>query len=151
MTMFSPDEKSDLETELLTKIAEWKKISKKYQTWDLIFRIIILIISIAIAVCSGLAASETFSTTRLLSVFATILATVSTAISAFAFTQFDFSKRALLAKAKSDGFNALLYSLKFLDPDKHVWGNKKLKVESWHFGTPLDSAKILEEAEPQTA
>jgi hypothetical protein len=61
---FTVDEKDGLKQELDGRIPEWEGISKYNQNWDIAFKVLILLISIGTAICSGLAATELIENTQ---------------------------------------------------------------------------------------
>lgn len=151
MAKFTADEKEQLRQELETTVSKWDSTSRGNQLWDIRFKVIILLISVGIAVCSGLAATKLIENTQPWSVVATILAAVSSALSGFAFTQFNFATRQLVWKAKADEFRNLRYELLFLDPEKETWGRLKGTVERWNDNTPLEQLRLVDSREVSTS
>lgn len=144
MAKFTANEKEELRQELDNLIAKCDQTSRDNQSWDIFFKVTILAMSLVIAICSGLAAAEVIANSKLLSIVATILATISTVLSVFAFNQFNFSARQQLWRSKTNAFSDLRYRLLYLDSDKESWGRLKIIVESWNDSTPIEQAKLPE-------
>ena len=118
MDPFSQEQKDALIKELdaeRVRAAHWSDYNHGYEIW---FRIIVALMSIAIAVCSGIAAVDSKVPSVKLSATSGILAGVIAIVSGFAFQTFDFSGRRERWAVKAAAIRALIDQLRFLEPDR---------------------------------
>jgi hypothetical protein len=112
MPPLSDDDRKKELAELQQVRNEAKHWSDYNHKWEIGFRVLVLVMSIATAVCSGIAASDSKNPSVQLSVTSTILSAVIAIVSAFAFQLFDFSGRRERWNAKASAFSELIDHLK---------------------------------------
>jgi hypothetical protein len=146
MQKFAAEEKTEITSKVEEDRTNAQKIARYNQKVDIGFKIAVLLIGLGIVVCSAIATSDTTKSSEKTrfspswSLVSTILGGASTALSAFAFTQFNFSDRQRIWQKKTDAYAALIFQLRYLDPDKEVFLKQLETVASWNDYTPLQAS-----------
>lgn len=152
MNFISNEDQKSLTTDLAKDVDKCKGIAGINQLYDVTFKVLVLLISIAIVVTSALGSSKVtnkvIKNPETWSLFATILGGISTATSVFAFSQFNFASRQQIWNIKSQAYDYLLFQLKYLNPNVAEWGKTKHIVDSWNDFTTPEQA-ILPELKPE--
>jgi hypothetical protein len=127
-------------------LADIKADIKEAERWyfinsalDSSFKVALLIITIGTTVLSALGNREQLDkrTQKKYGAATTILAGLTVAFSAFAFTQFDYSGRQQIYRKKTDSLIALRDELRYSEPDnKTVFLLRLQDVRSWGDNTP---------------
>jgi len=107
-----------LERDLGLRIAECRRIAAYNQRWDIAFKVLLLVLTLGATVCSVFIANYTEKPPAALAIASAILAGASTALSAFAFSQFNFAARQTNWSAKANAYDALRVELLYAEPDK---------------------------------
>jgi hypothetical protein len=131
MATFESSKKVDLAKELAILTAESKKIAVINQRYDIGFRVALLLITVAATVCTVFIANYDKKPPPELSVTSAILAGIATALSAFAFSQFNFSTRHSTWQRKADTLANLRIELLYSDPDSTKFIEKMSRVMKW--------------------
>lgn len=139
MTSFDNDARAQLIAELQNEIEVARRWSRHNQGWDVGFRVGLLLLGLAIVVCSGIATSELFENPKPWSLVSTILAGVSAVISGFAFTDFSFAKRQRLWEKKANSLRSLRDELRFANPEVDAFRKRLDEVRSWGDHTDPDA------------
>jgi hypothetical protein len=128
----TPEDKANLQNELEAQIPPAEADARANHRWDIGFRIGLLVIGLAIIVTSGIATADVLPTmTKLLTAVSGMLGAATSAISGFAFTQFDFGTRWATFETKASALKSLLDEVKFLDPDKQSVVERMEKIKAW--------------------
>jgi hypothetical protein len=115
MPSLTTEQKAELRISISTELSTAERHAKTNQVYDIVFKVIILVLSIAIVVTSSLSAANLYST--ILSVCSAILGGIMAALSAFASSQINFSQRQATYTAKVSALKSLDNELIF-DPDR---------------------------------
>jgi hypothetical protein len=73
------------------------------------------------------------------SMLSAILGGISIAVSAFAFSQFNFVQRQQAQQKRADALSSLLFRLRYLDPEKELFHLQYEMVLAWNDFTSLDA------------
>jgi hypothetical protein len=118
MSSLSPEQTRRFQQSIAPEIAAAERHARTNQWYDALFKIVILGIGVGIVITSGLAAAELYpELTRLLSATSAILGGLLTAVSAFAYEQFNFAKRQSTYATKASALKSLRDEL-ILQPDE---------------------------------
>ena len=139
MAVFSDSSKTSLTAEIGTDIETARHFAGYNQGWDIAFRVGILLIGLATVVCSGIATSDIFKDPKPLSLMSTILGRMSAALSAFAFTDFSFSKRQRVWEKKSNLLRSLSDQLRFSNPEEEPFRKRLDEVRAYGDQTDPDA------------
>jgi uncharacterized membrane-anchored protein len=131
MAKFAESAKVRLATDIEKEIDEARAISKGNQGWDIAFRVGILLLGLAVVVCSGIATSDLMENPKPMSLISTVLAGVSAALSTFAFTDFSFAKRQRVWEKKSNLLRSLHDQLNYSDPDEEHFRKRLDEVRNY--------------------
>ena len=133
----------DLIKDLDEKILFCDKTAKDNQKYDIRFKKALLIVGFLIIFCSSLTSTLQDSDYTRWSTFFTILfGGVSTALSGFAFNQFNFARRQQIWNMKATTYRYLCNQLKYLEPEKKKWLQAMNIVDSWGDNTSPEEAKL---------
>lgn len=114
---FTEEQKKSLSDRIQRRLDEARKTAKFNQRLDISFKILLLILTIATTASSVIIASY-ITPPFWLPKLDVLLAGISTAISGFAFVQFNFGARYHIWTVKADSLEALLDELSYSNPDK---------------------------------
>jgi hypothetical protein len=131
--LFTAEEKQAL----LGELAKWCDDANHWahfnQHWDVGFKILLLALAIASAFCAATIASKYKQSAppSWLSIFNASASTVVVALSAFAFTQFDFAGRQRTYETKRNAFKLIIYELRYFAPKKGDVFDDLQTIHSW--------------------
>ena len=128
MAKFTDAAKTQLADELIAETKQAVEIANYNKGWDIGFRVGLLLLGLTTVVCSGIATSDLFTNPKPWSLVSTILAGVSSALSAFALAEFGFSKRQRVWEKKSNLLRSMRDELRFSDPDEEAFRKRLERV-----------------------
>ncbi len=141
---FDPQEKKQLAGDLRGEAREAAQTAKLNRSLDTAFRVALMLIGMASTVLAGIVnahgsgAPPEWQTLTLM-----VLGALSTGLSGFALTQFNFGGRARSWQKKADALIALSTELLYSDPEKAGLLARVTKVRSWNDSTPPDEAPLV--------
>jgi hypothetical protein len=155
---FTADEKAALLSSLTTWIKEAQHWAHFYQAWDITFKVLVTVLAVAAAFGSAAVASHYKRRAPLwLIIFNTSASALIAALSAFAFTQLNFSSRERTYETKDFEFGSLRDQLTYYSHIKKADVFEKLRIiHSWGDTNPappggLADKHSTEQAELRTA
>jgi hypothetical protein len=101
------------------------------QGWDILFRVLVLVLSLATTVLS-LISANTHDAPPVLATTSAVLAGIVTLVSAFAFSTLDFATRQRGWTTKTNAWRALIDQLNFAEPDKKQFLARKGDVHAYN-------------------
>jgi hypothetical protein len=147
---FDQDSKSKLEAEVTHVRDTALYWAHNYETWDLIFKALLLVLGILSAVGAALAGYWKNSTPPWLTVGNIVVGAAITALTAFAFTQINFPARAQTYERKYSALQGLLSDLQYSNPDRNKFIAALSIVYTWNDSTapaPGDAQAVLLQAQ----
>jgi RsiW-degrading membrane proteinase PrsW (M82 family) len=138
MATFTEAQKKQLAIELKELAEASQNTAIGNQRWDIGFKVALLLLTVATTICSVVIATYDQKPPESLSVAVAILAGVSTALSAFAFTQFNFAGRQQSWQKRADAFASLRLEILYSEPDTEKFLARMNVVRSWGDTTPRD-------------
>lgn len=144
MATFTEQQKGPLAVELKDLAESSRKTAVYNQRWDIAFKVTLLLLTIATTACSVLITTYQQKPPESLPIAVAIMAGVSTALSAFAFTQFNFAGRQQSWQKRSDALWALRTELLYSEPDSTKFIARIEEVRSWGDNTPKDATTTKE-------
>jgi hypothetical protein len=136
MSSLTPEQTRRFQQSIAPEIAEAENHARTNQWYDTMFKIIILCIGVGIVITSGIAAAELYPNfTKWLSATSAILGGLLTAVSAFAYEQFNFAKRQSTYATKASALKSLRDEL-ILQPDARTFFTRYDQIRSWNDNNP---------------
>jgi hypothetical protein len=135
---FTPDQTEKLKREIedeLKKAVRWGSVNCAF---DLIFKVVLLILGIVSATDAGLIATiwKTGSPPRWATILNIVVGVLIAALAGFATAQVNFSARTDIYRKKETALRILIDALKYLNPDKAVFLKALQEIYSWNDSTP---------------
>lgn len=143
---FSKEDKEQLQSAINVEMDQAEKRRYRNSAYDTFFKVLILVVTLAITIFSTLATKITGKRKDQLSLASAILAACATVLSGFAFNQFDFSKRQQIYRTKKDELIKLGIELRYSDPNKERFLQRYNEVRSWNDDVPLN--KLIQSETP---
>lgn len=150
--VFSLEDRTKIHSRIESELAQSKKIAFTNQALDVTFKVGLLVIALGATI--GAAYAATYQDTpapRWLKITNTSLTGGAAALSAFAFTQFNFAQRQSNWEARAAALEAREFVLDFGTPDKNLfllelgeilsWGDTKQPTSLGSLGSTKSPAK----------
>jgi hypothetical protein len=140
MATFTRQQKEEITAELVDQVRISRQKARINEGWDTAFKIILLLLTLATAICSIYITSFQDKPPAFLTIAVAIMAAVSTGLSAFAFSQFNFAGRRENWRKRADAFADMKIELLCSDIDKQKFLARLQEVRSWGDTTPPKNA-----------
>ena len=141
MAEFAEPAKQQLSVDIERDIETSRRLSRYNQQWDIRFRVVGLLLGLAIVVCSGLASTTLVAEPKYWSIASTIFASASTLFSTFAFRDFAFHRRQRIWEKKANVLQSLLDELRYARPDEKIFRKRLDEVRAWNDQSDPDKVR----------
>jgi uncharacterized integral membrane protein len=135
---FTDREVTDLTNQLKTELKRAAHLGFINSTWDLIFKVVLLILGVISATDAGLIATvwKTGSPPAWATIANIVVGVLITALAGFATAQVNFSARTEVYRKKEIALQMMMDTLKYVRPQKLVFFRTLQEIYSWNDSTP---------------
>jgi uncharacterized integral membrane protein len=135
---FTSTEIEDLTTQLKVQLKRAAKMMKINYSWDLIFKVVLLILGVISATDAGLIATiwKTGSPPTWATIINIVVGVLITALAGFATAQVNFSARTEIYRKKEFALQMMIDALKYFKPERTVFFRALQEIYSWDDSTP---------------